>query len=425
VRIGTKADVKKVLLVELEPVKEAMGLAENLEATLDVLVGALDAKYDLTAHEVLVIPGNVEELTRLFARPAMASEDALRAVLAHECVHAFDFPRHGWLAKRNARTSPDAQKAFGAVVEGHAQLVAKRICAAQGITPAFDEFTRMITAIPAGLSPMQTAIARAVVAEAEFGYVQGAAFLEAVLAARGEAGLLAVLAEPPTDPRHVEHPAEFLAPTAVVAGLPLPPFFAAFDAATPGAEWKRTSQSILEGSLRAQLADLPEVQRRAALAGFLEGRVSAGNRAGGESVAVLLVARFRSPEDALAFVAADVAVMRQRDEKMKTGAVRIESSTYEEGLGSKGAVAGTRARKVVAALGKQVVLFTSIFAVGAYAFEMTFSNVGEVPRASLYVLVDGLARHVTDPAHPAPSLPEGFALVPAAAPTPSEPVPAK
>ena len=405
-RISTADEVKRVLVAEVASLGGSFG--KHPEAALGVVVKSLAAKYDLASHVVHVIPDNVDGFGALFGAEAPTSEGALRVILAHECVHALDFPRLGWQAKRALRPTEEEQKAFGAVVEGHAQLVASRIAAAWGLEAEFARFTRVITAIPAGLDSMETMVARILTAEAEFAYGKGREFLEAVLAARGPAGLEAVLADPPRTTRVIERPSEYLVPRTDFR-LPLAPIVDVLDALAPAPAWTHGSQGVLEVTIRSLLADLPEADRAGALAGFEEARVHAASNAKDGAVATAVAIRFATPAQATAWLGIERKIAERKDATMTTGSIRITAAAYEAGAGPGAAIDGFVAVKdaMVGTVAMRVV--SHIFAAGPVAFELIFSRVTSIDRYRQDAAVAAMAAYVTDPAHPVPAVPPSAA----------------
>jgi hypothetical protein len=415
-RLSTKAEVKQVLLAELEPFKAAMGLGASLETACEVLSASVAAKYDVDHAIVHVVAGNVETLAKALGQPELATEESLRVVLAHECVHALDFPRFHWKAKRVLLTTAEQHGAFGAVIEGHAQFVAKRVAEASGLTAAFDRFTKSITALPPDLPTFEATIAKAISSQAEFAYDQGATFLEAVFAARGEAGLLAALEEPPQTSRAIEHPDTYLHPDAGPKPFALTPVFDLLRGLTSEPAWTHMSQGVLEGAIRGQLTALPDDVKKTALDGFEDATILMATHAADGAQAFVLTMRFAKPEQALAFAKADRQATELRDAGLKTGTVRVVSAKYEEGAGTGGKVAGCVVEKQVEAGPMKIRAFTAIFAAGPIAFELAVVNVDGFDRAGLDPMVDALASFTGDPAHPMPKLPEGFVLGRPAAP---------
>lgn len=399
-RVSTAKEVKEILALEWK----ASGQAQADDATLGMISSVLVAKYDIASHRVHVLPDNVDRITQLLRDDGLASEGVLRVVLAHECTHALDFPRHGWQPKRALRVDEGAQRALDAVVEGHAQFVAVRVARAWGIVADFEKFTRFITAIPPGLDAFQATIARATAAQAEFEYGQGAAFLEAVFAAGGRAALEAVLADPPRSTRQIEHPGEYLAPR-TVAELPLEPVLDVLAPATPPPHWTTTTVGVTETALRGVLAELPESERAGVLDGFREAKMRNAAYKASEQVIAAVAIRFETSEQARRWLVVGRRVSERKDASMKQGSVRITESAYEPAAGPGASIEGFVATKQVRAGFAKIHVVSHLFVSGPVAFELIFSNADGVSRAYMDRMVAAMASYVVDPLHPVPRLP--------------------
>ena len=120
---------------------EAQALGESASTSMF-------AKYSWAPRELLVAPQALEDQARQFETPELTSDAALRALLVHELVHAWDDSLHGIPALLGHADSIDAANAAAAVLEGHAQFVARRVCKARGWSAGFDAYTGLIGKIP-------------------------------------------------------------------------------------------------------------------------------------------------------------------------------------------------------------------------------------------------------------------------------------
>jgi len=406
-RISTSAEVRKIVRAELAELPTSLGLGDLSPFVIDAHVAALLAKYELATHVVHVVPETVETISGLLG-VELGSEAVLRVVLAHECTHALDFRRFPWRELRTKVSGESELAAFDAIVEGHAQFVAKRVAATWRLSGAFDTFTKAIGAVPDDLPEAFRSLFRAMASEATFGYWKGAAFLEAVAAEVGGEGVLRALTTPPKTTREIEHPEEWLHPELATSGLDPTPALTALQALVPSPPWIVQQMSLLEDTVRSQLADAPADEVAKALGGFREakGLVAKGIEM---EMLVVLCMRCSTQAQAQALVAVDRRASEAKDAKLKTGLVRVTSAEYVEGAGSDGRWGGFTVAKRVTAGPTTLPVTTAVFAAGDFAFEVAVSG-REVERAWMDRVVDALGAYVTEKDHPLPRFPPDAVL---------------
>jgi hypothetical protein len=111
----------------------------------------------------------------------------LRAILVHELVHLDDHHRFHFDGVLTSLKSTDQILAYNAVIEGHAQFVAREICAARGWGEGFEIYSASIGALPvqedqgAGMALLLKVVSATVSAS----YVQGERFFVAIDKAGG------------------------------------------------------------------------------------------------------------------------------------------------------------------------------------------------------------------------------------------------
>jgi|GEM_PF-5363932 len=404
VRISTRKDVVAILEEELKDIASAVGGEDAIQGAVEALSLGLLAKYALDGHVVHVVPENVEWVVKAIGSDTLAGEDALRVILVHECTHALDFPRFGWPALRPKWSTPDEQKAFGAVVEGHAQWVAEKVAADWGLSKAFDAFTASITFVPSGQNAAAESISKAVAAEAGFAYLQGHAFLKAVFAAKGLEGVLAVLREPPRDTRSIEHPELHLTPGAADVSVDLATILEAFRPLLPEARWKLQTSRILQAALRSQVEGLPPQEVAHVFDGYRDGQALVGNDPTGGAQVIVLALLYDAPDQAQRWTRADVALSRNKDEKLKTGHVRITATDYALGAGPGGRLPGTVATKTVRVGDEEITAVVHFVSVGRVAFEIALTGSTGIARERVDAFLAAAERYVIDPAHPLPKV---------------------
>ncbi|MFO0933982.1 MAG: hypothetical protein U1E39_14930 [Planctomycetota bacterium] len=392
--LSSRATLRKVLEDELAPILRNIGEGADLEATASGLADALVAKYEPGAHRVHVLDGGAARLARSVGG-APPDEAELRVVLAHEVTHALDFERFDLRARELSLRTAEGVKVLGALVEGHAQLVAEQVAATWGIPEAFTRFTASITAMPPIEDERLRRIAEALVAEAAFGYVQGHAFLKAVLAARGREGVEAVMRAPPASARSIERPAEWLAGGPAV---PAPDLDAVLERLKPlvgDAGWQTQSVSLTEAALKAQEAALAPEERADFLKGFHDAKVLVGALPAEERQMIAMATAWATPEDALRF-------QRQERSTVKSGTydegpMKV-SGTVAEGAGPDGRLTGHTASKRVTIGGKEIPAESSMAVVGRVVVEVVVVNAPELDRAARDDALARIEAFLKDPA---------------------------
>lgn len=405
VRISSRKDVVAILEKEFESIASAVGGKDSISQTVAATSRGLLAKYALDGHVVHVIPENVAWVVETLGSKTLGEEDALRVILVHECTHALDFPRFGWPALRPKWSTPDEQKAFGAVVEGHAQWVAGKVAAQWGLSAAFDAFTASITFVPPNLDAASGAVAKAVAAEAGFAYIQGHAFVKAVSDAKGLEGVLAVLREPPRDTRSIEHPERWLEPTAGDVSVDLVPLLDSFRPLVSDPRWKLQTSRVLQAALRSQVEGLPPAEAAHAFDGYRDGQALVASDPVGDAQIIVLALLYDAEDQAQRWVRTDAALSRIKDERLKTGNVRITAVGYTPGAGEGGRRAGTVATKTAQVGPTSIQVVIHFVSIGRVALEVTLTGKTGVTREQVDRFVEAAARYVEDPAHPLPTAP--------------------
>lgn len=318
------------------------------------------AKYSWSTKSILVVPKNWELSARTLGRPGLTADHALRAVMVHELCHAID-DRKFDLGKRvlEARDA-DAVSAFNAVLEGHAQLVSRRVCKVRGWSDGFDLHTTSIGAVPDGAVDGEALMLqlRATAAALAAAYLDGERFVAAVVEARPEKGVSDVFLSPPKDLDTILHPGWYLDPKSRPALLfdPEPAidvFVAKFDADV----WTATRASPTPKQLATGLTMLPKEDVETLVASMRALRLAqvVPTAEPQAKVRYAIVMEFDNEQSARRWVAASDTVSKKKDESMKTGALRIVSSstrTLDEGpvrgvLQRKGMKAGAAEFEVV------------------------------------------------------------------------------
>jgi hypothetical protein len=337
-RIATAEEVgKRVAEENLPQLRRSQPDEEKARAQARLLGEATGqfayAKYSWSAREFLVVPRTWERNARQLERPVLTEDAALRAVMVHELVHAWDDHVHDLTAFVDRSDSIDAASAINAIVEGHAQHVARRVCKARGWSAGFDAFTAVIGAIPESSKSLGEAmlmVQRAQAANLSFAYRDGESFVDALERAGGAEALARAFREPPRDGETILHPEWYLDPKTRPPSLYDPePALDLFVKRFPAEVWTSQRISLQSNQMEAALALLPKEESRAILASIRNARLVVLNPTAnpGEKVVILSVMEFGTAAEARAWVEASGRLSKLKDEQMKTGVVRITGSS--------------------------------------------------------------------------------------------------
>ena len=284
------------------------------------------AKYSPETNEVLIRPEAFAEFAEVLGIREVNSEGQVMSVLLHEVVHAADEELFGFSSIMRRLQTDDAGRAYNAVVEGHAQFVARGLADGLGLSESFALYTRTLSAAPesAGASGMQTGHSALVAAI----YEGGERFIEALHAAGGDEAIRRVFLEPPTDLSSIAHPEWFLHPdTRPRVNVDLDAGLDVITKALAGHDgWVERRVSLSEREFAAYLTPLTPDEIAPIAEALLQNRQLTASHKDGAQTALTLM-EFASAEDALKYIAAFSKMRRLRDEaKQKEG--RIEGATY-------------------------------------------------------------------------------------------------
>lgn len=339
VRLATRDEIRAALQGENLALFEHLGqprtrALEQAAGFAESMAPALFAKYALESDDVLVQGEAFTRLADLTGIPGLASEQTLRAVILHELVHAADDERYDLSAFLRRGSDVDAVRACNAVMEGHAQLVARELAPRLGCAEGFATYTRAITAPPRAVSESGDASAEMVLKTASqfitSSYTEGETFMAALRKAGGEEAVRRAFLEPPCDAVLIARPEWFLHPELRPSSVfELEPALDAFVAAVGSAGWTPQRLSVSQADLRTSLAPLPPEEIETLGATIRQNRVQSLTDTRRGSQLVLGLFEFGTPAEAAAYLASYERLQHLRDETMKEGAFRILSSDYE------------------------------------------------------------------------------------------------
>lgn len=255
-------------------------------------------------------------------------------MLVHELCHAHDDRRFDFAARMAKIQDDDQMAAFTAVVEGHAQLRARRICGRSGWSQGFAKFTEAIGKVPPRLLRQGEAVAmqaRIATTNTRFAYDEGERFVAAVLAKDPERGSERMFLTPPNDTSTVSAPAWFLDPSSrpKVQFDPEPAIDHFLSTAAPR-EWTSSRANMPPRQLAPTLTLLPDVEIDALLASMRNVRFGSATSPDQERQVTLATIEFADDAAAARWIVAMRSLGAKKDETMKTGTQRIVASTTTE-----------------------------------------------------------------------------------------------
>ena len=384
VRLSTADEIGEVLRDELRrQFVSILGDESRAESEADSMAAmfssTLYAKYAFEEKSILVCPENIEKLSDLLEEPLLRTSEGLRSVLVHEYVHAADDLRYDIGNQAESAASFEASQAFNAVVEGHAQFVARNVCDAAGWAAAFQAFTRSIGAFREDLvDENEQALLlmwRVLVQNVSSAYYDGEEFIKALNEAGGASAVERAFIEPPADLEEIQHPEWFLDPSRrpvatydFDSGLDV--MASRFDAEV----WQDQKGKLTRPQIEAALSLLPGDEVGEALADLETTRyVMLQPKDDPERKLVLsALYEFGSEQGAATFKRTIDRLHLVKDEKMSEGLIRITSQHYEP-LGLAG-VDGTFSMKEVGMLVNMVSVVNVIAQHRNVCLEITFSG---------------------------------------------------
>lgn len=408
--VATEEELKTILADELaeqlRSISKARGdkneageadIVEQAAMSAEMLSQALLAKYQLSKHRILVSATGFARLAVLLDEPKLLSEPALFGVLVHELVHARDAESSSVFRRLKAVRSADELLALSCLLEGHAQHRARKICKAAGRSTGFEIFDRSITK-PASnredLGEGERLLANLLTQSVSTPYREGEAFFDRVVELGGTAALQKALQEPPKTMLEILRPDWYLDPSSRPTE---PPFGQAFDIFARDYQegWDRREVPLVPNQLRPAMAPLEDPAAvEQMFAGITTMRCVVLSKGMGESIVTLMVYDCESSVAAEAVVALSRRLGAAKDEKMKTGAIRIVSAEYEDiqGQGWR----GFEMRKKVQAGPEEIDVVSGVVALGDLAFEYLYSN-EPITRARVREVLDAATAALVAP----------------------------
>ena len=339
-RIATAQELVDVVAAEQQAIlrQQLPGtddeVAKEAKSRAEAIRGLIYAKFAWQQRAVLVDAPGWRRNARDLDMPELLGDDSLRALFVHELCHAHDDRRYAWAARLAKIADQTQAVAFTAVVEGHAQLRARRICGRNGWVRGFEQMTAGIGQVSLNLMRQGEAVAmqaRINSTKARFSYVEGERFVEAVLAKDPERGAERIFTNPPLDAGAVSSPGWYLDPSSRPKVLFDPePAVDLFLAACAPSGWEVSRTTVPPRQLAPSLSLLPSEEVEALLASLRQVRVGQATAPTRDGQVVLVVFEFADDEAATRWIDAVRRLGVKKDAAMKTGTERIVASTTTE-----------------------------------------------------------------------------------------------
>ncbi len=387
VRAATPDQLTAVLRKEQETVQKALLSPDQAKALAqkmaEELVHGILGKYAIEERAILVLPANLDRLARDAGLDAKGKGDLLLYVLVHEFVHASQDLHHRAFARLASTRNAEAMMVFGAVIEGHAEFVSRRVSAAAGLS---DKVQSLAVRSSAGM-PVQDAkqsLAAGVQEAFHLQYVKGRAFFEHLHRQGGDAAVAAAFGDRwPPDTGVILHPERFFAKPGADA-VDWDRVLAGADG--PLAGWTVSKGALGEGILRTGLSmyGFPKERVDAALAGFVDGRMWTC-KAGTKDLA-LLAGRFRDAAAREAYEALD------REGTKRLAARKIITGHREAPLDLGGGRTGKATWVTMTLLGQRLAIYNVEYASGALVVGVQTMNEREAGETTRQVLRAVVAR---------------------------------
>ncbi|TAH35415.1 MAG: hypothetical protein EYC70_13220 [Planctomycetota bacterium] len=413
VRISDAHEVERILAQENAPVlrmaaggeEEARRMAEELAASL---ASALLAKYAWSSREILVCPENFRVMADVLGRESLRGLPVLRAVVVHELVHAAADQRFDLAGCFAALPDAAAVQAFNAVVEGHAQHVARRVCAELGWSEGFEDYTGSITAPPLALEGEGEGVkllARNLTSVFAVLYRDGERFVAYLAQEGGDAALERAFREPPASVELVSAPEWYLHPERRPRLLyELDGALDAVAADFPAERWITQRITLASSQLESALAPLSAEEIEPIQRALRQARVltATGVDQPGERLVAVALMEFAASADAQRYLTTYERLQKARDAIMQEGAVRILEAHYAPLRPPL--PQGIALRKTLAVGGQEAPLIAVAAARGSLVVEALVSNWPDYVQEELWALavraLDSGRDHLRAPADP-------------------------
>ena len=185
VRTASRQEVSDILTEELLPHTCIAYRLPKGDIARDItrpkaeqIANGLVGKYWAKQHAILILPEVLEVMAQIFHEDVFLSDDFVRLLLTHECVHALDEQDHHAIERSGSPSSMEESLMWDAVLEGHAQYQTERVARELGLLELFKTHERFIHASNPSLSEAEQYRDQWVGRYRAFSYIQGRTFFE-------------------------------------------------------------------------------------------------------------------------------------------------------------------------------------------------------------------------------------------------------
>ncbi len=323
-KLSRSEDAVPFLVADFGKAFKTLG-AENEEqatAMAKALASGMLAAYDPTANVVHVLSENAARAATAAGDESLPTTDVLRLLLVRMSVLAMDRQLFTeWKEAIDAATTADAVNAAGAVLQGHAQHITKRVADHWQVSEAFDSLVTLLTAQMPGTESAPFAD------QAKFALLKGHTFMAYASKRRRVAK---VLKEPPTDAASILDPAAYFQRGRKGGGGAIPTkVVAEFEALLPTAGgWARADEKLDAAAAEALLEGIDKQLYSAIMASFRSGQGWASTNEASECRRRLALFEFRG------------AGMAEQYVNTVKAALKTQGATVEDGAGRDSGLPG-------------------------------------------------------------------------------------
>lgn len=343
---------------------------------LEPLSKGLAGIYSMDEKKVQVVLGNLEHISELFDRPEILSRAMLYGLLAHEGAHAVADRKYGLLDLIGRCSNAEELYAANAVIEGYAQYAGRAACTEEWMMSGFNQLAEVISTTPEIEDAAERMIVEMTVHTFSFGYVQGEALVQAVAAARGDAGLEELFTAPPTSRSLVTNPGWFLDPDSrPKSGYQIEAGLDAFETQLADHDLAIQRMDFDSSLIRAAAAALPPAAVDQMVNAVVQSRVIIGQKIGANGQAFAVAALHACHDEARA---ADYLELSQQLMKAKEAMVKDSNTPVvasERTAVDQDGMTGFIAAQTVEAGGEQIATQTMLVHRGQLACEITLVQI--------------------------------------------------